>query len=78
VHLLNHVQEKCDRIADRSLILPLISAESETPLLNQVIDVSAARSSALKQTAPQKAQLILQFIARMLCPFNHPQVIPCF
>src|SRR5258708_25341511 len=72
VHFLHHIHQKRDGITDRRFLLSLIAAESKKSLLNQVIDVSAARSSAPKQEAPQKAELILQLIARVLCSFNHP------
>ena len=39
VHYLDHVDEKGDRISNRSLLPLLVSAEPQEPLLNQVVQV---------------------------------------
>jgi len=57
VHFLDYINEKCDRISDRRLLLSFIEAESQTTFLNQVIQIPAARSSTLNQAAPQGGQL---------------------
>jgi hypothetical protein len=57
VHFLDYINEKCDRISDGRLLLSFVEAESQATFLNQVIQISATRSSTLNQAAPQGGQL---------------------
>ena len=46
----------------------LIKAEPEKTLLNQIVDVPPAGSSALNEAAPQSGELITERVAKLLSP----------
>ncbi len=72
MQVLHNLQEKCKWVANRRFLPLFKSPESEVSLLNELVYVLPARSSALKQAPPQKGKLIFESIAQVLCPFSYP------